>query len=265
MFPAIVLLFVGLSQAAAASQSVATPASAAAPASVNVWQGRTNEYEEALRTAQVTKIVDLSVGVTHPQHVFVEPGGLIESFAWKTIMPGRYNGFWESYKSEVAAYELDKLIGLNMVPVVVERKVKGAKGAAVLWLNNVRSWEATIPLPKPPSWAREVVRMKMFDELIGNDDRNKGNMIVDLAWNLYLIDHTRAFIGDKRLPGVPLEHVDQELWQSMLALNSETLTQTLIPWIDKGSIRALLDRRDAMKKVIDALVAKQGDAAYIMF
>jgi hypothetical protein len=34
----------------------------------------------------------------------------------KSIKPGRHKGFWESDKSEIAVYELDKLLDLKMVP-----------------------------------------------------------------------------------------------------------------------------------------------------
>ena len=75
-------------------------------------------------------------------------------------------------------------------------KLASESGAAVLWLEGVRSWETVLPLPKPASWNRELARMKMFDNLISNSDRNKGNLLVDDDWHLYLIDHSRAFVAD---------------------------------------------------------------------
>ena len=86
------------------------------------------------------------------------------------------SGYFESYKSEIAAYELDKLLGMNMVPVVVERRVENELGAAVMWVEGVRSWESVQPLPKPATWGFQLARMKMFDDLISNSDRNKGNL-----------------------------------------------------------------------------------------
>jgi hypothetical protein len=38
----------------------------------------------------------------------------------KAIRPGRQTGYWESYKSEMAAYELDKLLDLQMIPPTVD-------------------------------------------------------------------------------------------------------------------------------------------------
>ena len=66
--------------------------------------------------------------------------------------------------------------------------------------------------------------MKMFDNLIHNPDRNAGNLIVDDDWNLYLIDHSRAFITEKKLP-FTMVRIDAELWDKMLALDEPSAGQ----------------------------------------
>jgi hypothetical protein len=232
-----------------------------APGCSNVWQARTAEFEEYLRTAKIEKIADIPVGVTRPRRAYLTPGGLVSSFAWKAIKPGVQNSYFESYKSEIAAYEFDKLLGLNMVPVVIERRVEGDLGAAVMWVEGVRSWETVLPLPKPATWGFQVARMKMFDDLIGNSDRNKGNLLVDADWHVFLIDHSRAFATDTRLPQ-ELQNVDRNLWDRMLALDEPGLKASLGTWLDSRQIQALLRRRDAMKKKIDALVAKNGQTVF---
>ena len=230
-------------------------------ACANVWQGHASEIEAFLKTAKIEKVAELPIGVTRPRRAYVVPGGIAASFAWKPLKPGVQSGYFESYKSEVAAYELDKLLGLNMVPVVVEREVQNESGAAVLWLEGVRSWETVLSLPKPASWNRELARMKMFDNLISNGDRNKGNLLVDDDWHLYLIDHSRAFVADLKLPQ-ELQTIDRALWEKMLSLDEVSLATTLGTWLDGRQRGALLRRRDAMKKKIDALVAKNGQRVF---
>jgi hypothetical protein len=230
-------------------------------ACANVWHGHAAEIEAFLKTAKVEKVSELPVGVTRPRRAYIAPGGPAGSFAWKPLKPGVQSGYFESYKSEVAAYELDKLLGLNMVPVVVEREVQNESGAAVLWLEGVRSWETVLPLPKPASWNRELARMKMFDNLISNGDRNKGNLLVDDDWHLYLIDHSRAFVADLKLPQ-ELQTIDRALWEKMLSLDETALAASLGTWLDGRQRGALLRRRDAMKKKIDALVAKNGQRVF---
>jgi len=229
----------------------------------NIWQGHNAEIEQCLTDAKVARLEDVPIGVTKPSRAMLEPGACARAFAWKPLRPGYYSGYWESYKSEVAAYELDKLLELNMIPVVVERKVNGISGAAILWLYGVRSWEQVLPLPKPAAWPLQLVRMKMFDCLIGNADRNKGNMLIDQAWNLYLIDHSRAFVADKRLPQPSIfQNVDRALWQRMLALDESVIVERLGKWIERRPLLTVLQRRDAMKKHIDDLVAKQGEKVF---
>src|SRR5688572_25951403 len=156
-----------------------------APArSAKAWDGRHAEFEAFLRTSPFQRIEEIPIGVTKPRRGFFEAGGLAESAAWKVLPPGRSQGYWENYKSEIAAYELDKLLGLGMVPPTVEKRWKGALGAAVLWLNGVRSWRSVESESKPEKWNRQAVRMKMFDNLICNTDRNAGNLLVDHDWNL---------------------------------------------------------------------------------
>ena len=179
------------------------------------------------------------------------------------VPPGRPSGYWESYKSEIAAYELDKLLGMVMVPVSVEKRWKGQTAAAILWLTPIHPWKEMEPRPKPGKWVRQVARMKMFDNFICNKDRNAGNLLVDDDWNLFLIDHSRAFITDKDL-AVKMEHIDPEVWNRMLALDEPALTAAIGKWVEGGVVRSILARREKMKMAIDKLVAANGEAAVFL-
>ena len=261
---AFLVLFLLATPVATARQqpaATATPQAVAAPSSSKIWIGRNQEFETYLRDTPFDKVVDVPIGVTRPQRGYFAAGGLVASAAWKQLPPGRSNGYWESYKSEIAAYELDKLLGLGMVPPAVEKRHKHERGAAVLWVEGVRPWKEVENAPKPPKWNREAVRMKMFDNLIANIDRNAGNLIVDSDWNLYLIDHSRAFITDTKIRN-EMVRIDKEIWERMAALDEPTLVAALGNWLDRGMIRAILKRRDGMKKVIDNLL-KTGNEALV--
>jgi len=258
----MLFLLLTLFLVSASPQTAAPAPQTAAPAPGNVWQGKVDQYEEELKNVKVLKMEDIGTGVTHPRRAHAEPGGLVESFAWKKLEPSRQNGYWESYKSEIAAYELDKLLEMNMIPPTVERKVNGERGAAILWMKGMKSWEQALALPKPATWVGDLVRMKMFDCFIGNPDRNKGNMLADSAMRLFLIDHSRAFIDETKLVA-PFEHVDPDLWKRMQALDEETLKAKLGPWMERGMIKSMLARREKMQTLVDSLVKKLGNAAYV--
>jgi hypothetical protein len=98
-------------------------------------------------------------------------------------------------------------------------------------------------VPRPPTaqieaWNRQVVRAKMFQNLIGDIDPNLGNWLVDPAWNLILIDHTRAVTPTKDLYHA-LTQADGELWERMKALDEAKLKATLGSWLDDQSIRGI--------------------------
>jgi hypothetical protein len=266
---ALPLAFPFLIPAAIDVSALQAPAAACA----RVWLARAAEFESFLRTADVVDLKDVPVGVTNPSRAFLKPGGLAESMAWKPIRPGLKGGFWESYKSEIAAYELDKLVDLQMIPPTVERQVKGDSGAAVLWATPARSFKDLGGVPgqgkaqSPPSarlaaWNRQMVRAKMFDNLIANKDPNLGNWLVDEDWHLILIDHSRAFTTMKTMVH-EMERIDRDLWDRFLALDNASLAASLGKWLGKGEIRALLDRRDRMRQEIDKLIAARGDAVFI--
>ena len=258
------VLFLLLSVAfAIPSVGLAQPVEAekAALVSAKTWVGKASDYEEFIKTAEFERIEDIGMGVTNPKRAYIKAGGLLESVAWKPLRPGLYKGFWESYKAEIAAYELDKYLGMNMVPPTVEKKWKGETGAAVMWVKPVRMWkEAKDDRPMAADWDRQVIRMKMFDNLIANIDRNMGNLLIDPSWNLMLIDHTRAFTGQKKLP-FPMNRIDKPIWEKMVALDEAKLTELIGQWIGKGEIRAILKRRDLMKEEIDKMLASRAPAA----
>ncbi len=259
-----------LGQAPAQAPAATPPVvkAAAENTSAKTWLGSRDAIEAYIKTAPVVDIEDIKVGVTRPRRARLAPGGPVEYIAFKRVPPGRPSGYWESYRSEIAAYQVDKLLGLDMVPPTVERDLKGDRGAAVMWCSPTKSFKELNGVPDAPPgkvdmWNRQLVRAKMFDNLIGNIDPNLGNWLVDPAWNLVLIDHTRAFTSDKELPHKIMDRWDAELWDKMKALTLESLSQALQPWIGKGEIKAMLARRDRMQQVYDKLVATKGPSAII--
>jgi hypothetical protein len=155
------------------------------------------------------------------------------------------------------------MLELHMVPPIVERKVDGKLGAAVYWIENTKSWDAKNPPRGPePGWSHQIVRMKMLDLLIGNIDRNQGNLLYDSDWHLLLIDHSRAFINKKDLKGMAeLGSVDRKLWDRMQGLTFESLKAALGEWVNDNELKAMIIRRDLMTKAIEQLVAKKGEAS----
>jgi len=257
--PLAIALSIALLTVIAAAQSPAPPAGSA-----RSWLGRESEIESYLKSAEIERVENIGTGVTLPKRAFLKTTEPVDSFAWKVLPPGRKNGHWESYKSEIAAYELDKLLDMKMVPPAVERTIDGKVGAAVMWIGSIKSVKQSGgEVPSGPAWGAAVRRMRMFDNLIANPDRNAGNILIGAPGELILIDHSRAFLTDKN-PEHKLERVDADLWARMKALTRADLDRALGPWLDEDAIGAIVARRDRMAADIDKLVSKKGAAAVIV-
>jgi len=226
------------------------PRPAAGPTGAKIWVGRYQEIEAYLRTAECVNMEVLAFAT----RCSLRPGGPVARIAWRARPPGIYRGFRESYKAEIAAYEVDKLLKLDMVPPSVERRLDDTTGAAQLWVENVVDLKDN-PVPDESirnRWENEVGRMTMFDNFIGCRDRNPGNMLHDVSWNLILIDHSRAFSTSTELPR-RMTRIDATLWKTMADLPGSRLQAALSPWLSKDEINALVERREKMKAEIKSL------------
>lgn len=229
-----------------------------------IWIGHEAEVEEYLRTAKVVKVTDVPLGVTNPRRAFFEPGGPVGSIVFKALLPSRKSGFFESYLSEIAAYELDKLLGLGMVPPTVERTVDNQRGSAQLWVEHCTLLKERDPNTAPDivAWNRQVGRQRVWDNLVGNIDRNQGNLLVDQAWNLILIDHSRCFTATTQMP-FPMRKIDREFYDKLKGLEETTLKERLGKLLMDGP-KSILKRRDKIVENFETLIAQYGEKAVLI-
>jgi len=267
VLPAALPLF---AQAPAPPVPVAAPATVAAPAAVGakIWLGRHVEFEDFIRTAKIDRVDKVPIGVTKPERGFFAPGGLAASAAVKHLPMGQRAGFWEAYKSEIAAYQVDRLLGLDMVPPTVERRVGSDLASVQLWVEGCKHVKDVdqSSCPRPIDWAKQVCRQRIFDNLIANIDRNAGNLLVDGEWNLVLIDHSRAFAADRMPFEKEMTRVDRAFFEKLKALDEAGLMNAVRPWVlGDGPVRGILKRRDKIVALIEKLARERGEAAVFPF
>lgn len=177
--------------------------------------------------------------------------------------------FRDTYRYNIAGYRLSRLLGLDNVPMSVERKVYGKRAAMTWWIDDVmldeggRQKQQTAG-PDPSRTASQLHVLRVFDELIQNRDRNAGNLLWTTDWKMWMIDHTRAFrLGKELLKPQNLERVDRSLLQKLRELSASALTEVMGTALTGGEIEALLVRRDAIVKLFDARIAQRGEAAVL--
>lgn len=120
---------------------------------------------------------------------------------------------------------------------------------------------------EPPDqhyWNQQMYVCRVFDQLIYNTDRNLGNLVITKDWNIWMIDHTRAFRMMKDLKSAKdLVQCDRKLLGKLRELNNEVLTKQLGHYLNPMQIEGLLARRDKIVKFFDEQVAQKGEAAVL--
>lgn len=235
------------------------------------------QMKEFLLKAQVTSERTTPKGITAPIRLTLTDGKITHDAVFQRVdeykaMMEFANGtrepnFKDSYKFNLAAYELAKMLGLgDMMPVTVERKIKGQTGA-LSWYLPSKMDEATrlakkISPPDVAAWNRQMYKKRIFAELVYDTDPNLTNVLISEDWRLWMIDFTRAFRNYKevRLPKNILESkCERKLLGRLRALDRNELKQRAGAYLNDNEITGVMGRRDKIVKMYEDLVAKKGE------
>ena len=160
----------------------------------------------------------------------------------------------EDFVPELAAYKLDRMLRLDMVPVTVRREIAGQQGtlqfvpaAALTERERVadgEGWRASCSLE------RQMGAMHVFDALIHNTSRTPSSMVYSPDdWLLMLVDHENSFAVTEGRPTY-LENIELAVgdqWRTaLLKLDDKALRAELGDVLDEGRLTALVRRRDAL-------------------
>lgn len=156
----------------------------------------------------------------------------------------------DSWMFTVAAYRLDRLIGMNLVPVSVERRWRTSPAVFTWSVDDVMMDEGGRLEKKlvpawPADWNEQMQMIWVFDQLIYNMNRNLGNLLITKDWTIWAIDHTRAFSLHKTL-NTPenITGCDRRVFERMKQLDNATLTRQMGSYLTSWEIDAILARRD---------------------
>jgi hypothetical protein len=272
----------GLHESTYAGQAAPPPAAAGeVPERAYGLPLRGAEAEVFLKTAEVVKTTSLPLGVTHSEQVALSDGARTFKAAWKTI-DERQHGvksleggglaleFVDSWKYEVAAYELDKLLGFDLVPPTVERRLGGKDGALQMWVEGViTEWDRVkrkLRPPDPERWNRQIHGVRLLHALTYNTDyRNLRNELVDPEFRVYAIDFSRAFRVQDFVPTEKdLQRFPRDPLERMKALDRPRLDAALGRWLSGPEIEGLLRRRGRLLALVEKRVREKGEAAVLL-
>jgi len=180
--------------------------------------------------------------------------------------------FVDSYRYNIAAWELARLLGLEaMMPPTVGRYYRGKPGAFSWWMDDIMMDEGERERTNAQPAGADAVRvgrqrqqMQVFAELVRDTDRNKGNVLYTKDWRVVMLDFTRAFRLQPtlRLPDA-LTTCDRDLLERLRALRRDDVSRAAGRHLSPFEIDALMKRRDLIVERFDRLVAQRGESAVL--
>jgi len=264
-----------------AAQQAAPPAAPQAQAAVveTAAQYQGAAAEDFLKKAKVVRVRPIGMGVTLPEKVTLALDGVEHFAAFKSIDERRQGmtqfgtgppemNFQDSWQCEIPAYIVDMTIGLGMVPATIERRVQNKVGSLQWWVTSMmpeaeRAKQKLEP-PDKEAFDREVLKMRLFDQLIYNVDRHANNILITQEFHLRLIDHSRSLRAQKALRNPEqLTRFSKSLLEGIKRLTYEELRKQTSRYLIDAQIRTLIQRRDAILELAAKLVAEKGEAAVI--
>lgn len=172
------------------------------------------------------------------------------------------NAKGKTFFPDLAAYRLDTMLGLGMVPVTVEREVGGKHGSLQFIPDSMLNDEDRDARRKGSSaWCplnEQWQAMYVFDSLIYNQGRQRKNMLYSTDnWQLILAEHKLSFSTSRGLPTYVANIFDRTGnklalgggWRkALLELTDDYLNEELGDVLGKRRIKALARRRDDLLK-----------------
>jgi hypothetical protein len=245
--------------------SVSAVADAGLAKDVDVW-GRTaddRETERFLAEAEVVAVEDIGSGITQPQRLTLRAGDTTRRAIFKDVdvysneiaYTNQFEtSFQDSFEFEVAAYRLDRLLGIRLVPVTVLREVNGKRGSVQLWIERATNLEDLVnsgaECHNLDLLLERLMLMYVLDAVIYNVDRNLCNVLVRGNDDLfYLIDHSRSFRTTKKLPKLQEQRpipISRTVAARLQQLDETNLDERLGDLLTKRQRRAILARRDLL-------------------
>jgi hypothetical protein len=233
------------------------------------------QMKQFLLTAKVIKSAPAHKGITNTLRLTLTDGTITHDAHFQSIdehaatkevaFGGKEINFVDSYKYNIAAYQLAEMLGLDdMVPVYVERKWNGQKGSFGWWLpvkmDEADRVKKKISVPDSDSWNKQMYKIRVLDQLVYDTDANLTNVQIGDDWKVYRIDFGRAFRGFKALQTESdLVQCDRQLFTKLKALDGNELAARTKGFLTKGEVQAVMARREKIVNHFQKLIAERGE------
>jgi len=231
------------------------------------------ELENYLRKAKVVS-KSRTGGRGENWRVRLDDGKIVRHGFFKTIDRPRPTLLPDSYKYGIAAYELDKLLDLNLVPPVVEREIDSKKGSLQIFitgalLESERRLKNIEP-PDPKRFKNTLENLSVFENLTYSPSFCGERELEDILimdkedWKVWRVDFSEAFAPSPELiPGCEITCCSKKLFQRLIDLDDNVIKAKLKHYLNDRDMSMLLKRKKLIVEKIKQLIAEKGEKAVL--
>jgi hypothetical protein len=233
------------------------------------------QIKQFLLTAKVVKSEKAKKGITQTSRLTLSDGTVTHDASFQSVdqhkptmqlATGTELNFVDSYKYNIAAYQLAELLGIDdMMPVYVERKWQGNAGSLSWWLpvkmDEVERHKQNLTAPDADAWNNQMYKVRVIDQLVYDNDPNLTNVLIGEDWKIWRIDFTRAFRLSKDLRNPKdLVRCDRKLFEKLKTLDGNELTEKTKHYLTKDEVKAVMVRRDKIVAQFQKLISEKGES-----
>ena len=228
------------------------------------------DIESFLASAAVVAVEkDVEPGRTVPWRVTLDDGrtqarALFKYVDRSTTQPSRH-----SYRYELAAYALSRLLEMEIIPPAVEREIDGMKGSLQWYAENCRSLRDRERLREEPAdptdFLDQLADVQAFEALAADECGDKDDTLIHRdTGKVCRVDFSGAFGPVPKIaPGCVLRRCSRQLFRRLETVTLPELTERLGAVLYPDEIAALFERKHQIAEIFRGLIRERGEAAIL--
>jgi len=214
-------------------------------------------HREAVPGRTAADKVDLDDGETRRRAMF------------KTVDTRRPTQIPDSYKYELAAYALDKLLGFEKIPPMMEREIEGTKGSLQIRVENCfgldKQQRENLTPPDSQAFANALEEINVFENLVYSERKELDDILIqEENWKIFRVDFSEAFepIPDL-IPEQKITRCSKTLFQNLQKLSDEVIKARLKNYLNDDEMSALFRRKALIIKTLKKMIEEKGKRAVL--
>ncbi len=208
-------------------------------------------------------------GRTAAAKIDLDDGETKRRAMFKTVDARRPSLLPDSYKYELAAYALDKLLGFEKIPPMIEREIEGTKGSLQIRVEKCFGLDdqqrKNITPPDSQAFANALEEINVFENLVYNERKELDDILIqEENWKIFRVDFSEAFSPIPNLiPEQKITRCSKTLFQNLQELTDKVIKARLEIYLNDEEMSALLSRKALIIKTLKKLIEEKGKRAVL--